>query len=400
MIELSHMHIHQRNEVIDTRNKVYRLALDLDMKMNSATYFATLVSEVLHALLLEQKSAEVKLVFTKDRGLYLWHVLVSSTEEIYYRLQQKAIFRDICFRVLDNQQSYIELTLTIMAPSFKPTDVFLQEERERLIQQSSGEMLQEIRQKNLALSKALQDLKTSSSMIQTEKMRVLGGMTAGVAHELNNPMMGILNFIEYAIKHTAKDDRRYRPLVDALREVNRCQDIISNLLTFARMKAEVEEEFSTIVPSVLFERILQLHAYKLRSENILIVKHYPKNEPAVRMRVNKMQQVILNLVTNAVDAMSKSLKKELTLISEVNEENAVLSVSDTGSGIDEETLDKIFEPFFTTKQAGQGTGLGLAVTKSIIEEQNGQLTCQTKVGEGTCFTVILPINKKGQEPPS
>ena len=231
-----------------------------------------------------------------------------------------------------------------------------------------------------------------------KKCRItLGSMTAGVAHELNNPMMGILNFIQYAIKHTSEDDRRYRPLMDALREVNRCQDIISNLLTFSRMKAEGEEEFAMIKPSELFERILQLQAYKLRSANIQFIKLIPPNEPVCEMKIYKMQQVILNLVTNAIDAMKNSEKRELTLRIEANKKNVTLSVSDTGTGMDEETQDKIFEPFFTTKHTGQGTGLGLAVSKSIIEEHHGSLACWSKIGEGTCFIVKFPMKQEISE---
>ena len=346
MIELSRMSIHHYNDVIEARKKIYCLAQDLFLNSNDATYFAILASELLHALLVEQKSADLKLAFTKTGGYYHLNVFISSTEPTYHLLKKAAIFHDMHYRLLDNQQLY---------------------------------------------------LKTSSEMIQTEKMRALGSMTAGVAHELNNPMMGILNFIQYAIKHTKEDDRRYEPLVDAEREVRRCQDIITNLLTFSRVKAEGEEEFSLIKPSVLFDRIVQLHTYKLRSTNIHVNKHYPKDEAAVRMKVNKMQQVILNLVTNAIDAMKDCEKKELTLIVDIGKENVTLGVYDTGPGIDEETLDKIFEPFFTTKKAGQGTGLGLAVSRSIIEEHRGVLNCQSKVGEGARFIVTLPIHQQTHE---
>ena len=361
--------------------------------MNEATYFATLASELLHALLLKQESAELKLAFTKEGGYYYFNVLIGSTELVYQLLKKMPMLHEVRYRLLENKQFHVELSIKIIDPLFMPNESFIQTERERLIQQSSGEMLQEIRKKNSELNKALQDLKTSSEMIQTEKMRALGAMTAGVAHELNNPMMGVLNFIQYAIKHTNLDDRRYVPLVDAEHEVRRCQDIITNLLTFSRVKAEGEEEYSLIKPSVLFDRILQLHTYKLRSMNIQVIKHYLTDEQAVRMKVNKMQQVILNLITNAIDAMSEGDRRELTLCVDVDEEKATLGVYDTGPGIDEETLDKIFEPFFTTKKAGEGTGLGLAVSKGIVEEHRGVLNCQSTLGEGTCFTVILPTQQ-------
>ena len=391
MIELSRMHITDYNGVIETRRKVYYLALDLQLSTHTATCLATFASEILNAILVEQKSLDVTFAFSKERGYYQLHLFISCPEATYQRLKAMYIFRDIHFCVFDNQQSYIELKTMISDPSFIPNESFLQNERERLIQQSSGEMLQEIRQKNRALHQALHDLEASSAMIQTEKMRALGSMTAGVAHELNNPMMGILNFIQYAIKHTDEQDRRYRPLIDAEREVLRCQDIITNLLTFSRMEAEGEEAFAMIKPSVLFERILKLLTYRLQSTNIHIHRHFPKSEPEIKMKVNKIQQVILNLITNAIDAMQDREKKELTLTIKSNTERVLMTVCDTGSGIDEETLDRMFDPFFTTKKAGEGTGLGLSVSRSIIEEHSGHLTYETKLGRGSCFTVTLPI---------
>lgn len=389
MIEFSTLPIHRVDEIIEARKKIYYLALDLEMSLHMATYLATLTSETLQFLLCEQKTTSVKLAFTKELGHYYFHILISCSGESQRRLEKVGNYRNRWLFMMNKEQSYLELKSKIPSFSFIPNDAFLKEERERLIQQSTGEMLQEIRQKNRELNKALHDLKASTEMIQTEKMRALGSMTAGVAHELNNPMMGIMNFIQYAIKHTDVNDRRYRPLEDALREVNRCQDIISNLLTFARMKAEGEEAFSAIKLSILFERILQLHSYKLKSTNIEIIRKYSKEEPQVRIKENKMQQVILNLITNAIDAMQNSEKKELILTIEPHLNEMLFSVADTGSGIDEETLDKIFEPFFTTKATGAGTGLGLAVTKSIIDEHQGTISCQSDVGKGTCFTVTL-----------
>jgi signal transduction histidine kinase len=397
MIELSSIQVSCYDDVIETRNKVFRLALDLDVSINASTRLATLVSEVLDTALVEVKTTNVKFVFTKDRGFYYLHIYIACTKAIYMKFKQVSIFKNIKFQSLDDQKPFMELTLRVMDENFIPNEEFLQEERERLIQQSSGEMLQEIRRKNLDLTKAIEDLKNSSQTIQVEKMRALGSMTAGVAHELNNPMMGIMNFVQYAIKHTDEDDRKYRPLVDAEREIKRCQEIITNLLTFSRMKAEGEEGYAQIKPSLLFERTIKLQSYKIRSVDVTIKKHFPKEEPNMEIKVNNVQQVILNLVTNAIDAMKKCDKRELDLTITLDEKNAAFKVQDTGTGMDEETQDKIFEPFFTTKQTGEGTGLGLAVSKSIIEQHHGTLECQSVVGEGTSFIVTLPIERQNED---
>lgn len=386
MIDFMTLIIDKPDLIILARNKIYCWVIDLKIPPNKATYFALLISELLTRVLLKQHSTKVRLVFQKELGHYQAHVLIQCSKEVFKEFKTPEILETILYK-----DDSIHLFLTIPDTSFMPDEEFLQNERERLIQQSSGEMLQEIKQKNAELQQALQDLKTSSDMIQAEKMRALGGMTAGVAHELNNPMMGILNFIQYALKHTEEGDRRYQPLLDAEREVKRCQDIISNLLTFSRLKAEGEEEFSFIKPSELLERILLLHAYKLRSHNINIIRKFPTEEPPIRIKVHKMQQVILNLITNAIDSMQHAATKDLTLFIEFKKTEVIIAVSDSGTGIDEETLDRIFDPFFTTKQTGQGTGLGLSVSQSIVEEHGGKLTCESILGAGAKFTVTLPF---------
>ncbi len=391
MIELSSLHIKRYDSVIEARNKVYTLVLDLEARSSVATRLSSLVSEILRSILKQQKTTNVKLAFTKSAGNYYCCILISCAEETYSKFKDNLFFKDVILNFQKHDEPVLEIKLKIMNKQFIPNDDFLTSERERLIQQSGTEMLQEIKRKNKELSKAINDLKSSSNMIQTEKMRALGGLTAGVAHELNNPMMGILNFIQYAIKHTDEDDRKYNPLLDAEREIRRCQSIIDNLLTFSRLKAEGEENFSEDKLSSLCERILQLYSYKIRSANINVIKNFPTQEPTVHLKTNKFQQVILNFVTNAIDAMRESKKRDLTF-SVVDCENKIeLHVADSGPGIDEETMDKIFDPFFTTKETGQGTGLGLAVSQSIIEEHNGTLKCQSTLGQGTCFTVGLPL---------
>ncbi len=397
MIELTRIKIKNYDDIIVMRNKLYKLAFDLKLITNTVTRLAAFVSETSYQLLRDLGETAVHFSFSKESGDYYFHVFVLCPKEMYSRFERNEAFRGVDLCLLEEGQSALDLKLKIVDGNFKPSDEFLREERERLIQQSNSEMVHEINRKNIELMKALENLKNSSHLIQTEKMRALGTMTAGVAHELNNPMMGILNFIQYAIKHTEKEDRRYQPLMDAEREVNRCQEIITNLLTFSRMKAEGKEELSKVKTSVLFDRVLSLQTYKLRQLNVTIIKNFPTEEPVLEMKENGIQQVILNLINNAMDAMKSSQKKELRLAIIPHENELELQVSDTGSGMDEETMDNLYEPFFTTKPAGQGTGLGLSVSKSIIDEHQGRLSCQSKVGEGTLFSITLPIDRKANE---
>ena len=396
MIELSKINVMDYDNIIEMRNKIYRLAKDLQVKPLATTNLATLASEILAYNLKNKKTLQVILAFTKEGGAYYLNILLESSEDAFNKYRNKCLYSETCQDEINNKK-YFKLIIQIKDSSFIPDKKFLQDERERLIQQSSSEMLYEIRRKNAELNKALQDLKSSGEMIHVEKMRALGGLTAGVAHELNNPMMGILNFVQYAIKHTDEEDRKYRPLVDAEREVKRCQDIISNLLTFSRMKAEGEEEFAGIKLSTLCDRIIQLLAYKIRSANVNVKQDMPHNVPNINIKINKMQQVILNIAANAIDAMQDCEQKELTFQISSNKNQVTLQIIDTGSGMDEETTDKIFEPFYTTKETGKGTGLGLAVSQSIIEDHKGSLYCKSKLGKGTTFIIEIPICEDTQE---
>lgn len=391
MVELSKIKIDSHDRIIETRNKIYRLAKDLEIKPITTTSIATLTSEVLHTNLKENLSSQVVLGFSKHNGFYYLNILIECPEKIYASFANKHVPCQKSFTA-ENDKTYFKISEKIQNDNFVPNKEFIQEEQERLIQQSSSEMLHEIRRKNEELSKALRDLKSSGEIIQVEKMRALGGLTAGVAHELNNPMMGILNFVQYAIKHTDENDRKYRPLVDAEREVKRCQDIISNLLTFSRMKAEGEEDFAEIKISTIYDRVIQLLAYKIKTHNVNVQVIIPDNEPEIKIKINKIQQVILNIVANAIDAMQDSAQKDLTFKVTVNADSLILEITDTGSGMDEETIDKIFEPFYTTKETGKGTGLGLAVSQSIIEEHQGSLYCKSKPGKGTSFIIQIPMH--------
>jgi signal transduction histidine kinase len=394
MIELTRVNIDSYSQVIETRNKVFCLMRDLDINQNAATRLTSRISETIRLVLLREKLVTVILGFTKSEGHYYMHVYISYSDNVSKAYEQNEIFMTGEKSMLEDKINYLDFSCKVKDSSFIPNADFLEDERQRLIKESSGEMLREIKQKNMELTKAIEDLKNSGRMIQTEKMRALGSMTAGVAHELNNPMMGILNFIQYCIKHTEEDDRRYQVLMDSEREVVRCQEIITNLLTFSRMKEEGDEGSSSIKPSELFERVIQLVQYKTRETNVKIETDFPAEEMEIFIKINNMQQVLLNLVTNAIDAMKELEERHLKLSIRFEEEKVRMLVKDSGTGMDEETIDKIFEPFFTTKKTGEGTGLGLAVSQSIIEQHKGSLMCESRLGEGTTFIISLPINKQ------
>jgi PAS domain S-box-containing protein len=235
---------------------------------------------------------------------------------------------------------------------------------------------------------------SQAHLIQAEKLGALGTMTAGIAHELNNPMMGMLNFIQYCLKHTEKSDRRYSILEDAERETKRCSDIVKNLLTFSRMESEGEEEYEKVPIKRIIDRVTNLLTYRIEKENVTLKQHMAKETPEIWIKISNIQQVFLNLVGNALDAVKESTKKEIHLRVEPNKEYVHVSVSDSGCGIEPKIFNRIFDPFFTTKSPGRGTGLGLSVCQSIIKNHGGDILCDSEAGKGTKFTVLLPVERK------
>jgi len=239
--------------------------------------------------------------------------------------------------------------------------------------------------------------KMQAQLVQTEKMSALGTMAAGVAHELLNPMMGMLNFTQYCLKHTAEGDSRYPVLQDMERETRRCADIVGNLTTFSRIGKQDEGGYQKESFTIIIDRVVKLLSYRIEKEHVLLTQHVAENTPKIWMEVNSMQQVLLNLISNALDALMESQKKEIHIEVYREDDFVQLIVTDSGCGLAPENLEKIYDPFFTTKPIGQGTGLGLTTSRSIIESHGGDITCESKLGVGTIFKVLLPAKTKGGE---
>ena len=248
------------------------------------------------------------------------------------------------------------------------------------------------------LHKTIENFKSSQSqLIQASKMSAVGTMTAGIAHELNNPMMGIINFIQYVLKHTDKKDKRYKVLEDAEREVGRASSIVKNLLSFSHMEEKGAEESQKESCDVVINRVIDLIAYRIESQNVSLNRHTEEGTPEIWMNTNNIQQVFFNLINNALQAVEESKKKEISVNMGRSGEFVETTITDSGIGIAPENLDKIFDLFYTTKPAGQGLGLGLSTTYSIIKSHGGEITCKSELGKGTTFKVLLPIERKIQK---
>jgi len=226
-------------------------------------------------------------------------------------------------------------------------------------------------------------------LLQSEKMSSVGQLVSGVAHELNNPLTGVMGFAQLLLLRDLDETAR-RQVETIYAEAERASKIVSNLLTFARRRRAQKEPANI---NELLERVLELRQYDLRVHNINIDLHLDDAMPETMADANQIQQVFLNIIINAEQAMRPDDGREGTLRIETRARGdaIVASFRDSGAGMSAETVRRIFDPFFTTKEAGEGTGLGLTISYGIIEDHGGRIWAESQVGRGTTFFVELPV---------
>jgi PAS domain S-box-containing protein len=226
-----------------------------------------------------------------------------------------------------------------------------------------------------------------SHLVRTEKMSSLGRLAAGIAHEINNPLGGILIYTHLLIEDTPADDPRTANLKKILRESERCKEIVKSLLGFAREggKSESVLDMRQVLDDVLF--VLGGQAI---FHDVAVVKKYSQAVPPVKGDSIHIQQAVMNVILNGIQAMNGKGILTLSVSATPDGRDAQVSIADTGVGIPEKNLKSIFEPFFTTKDPGKGTGLGLWVTYGIIEKHGGRIDVKSEVGKGTEIIITLP----------
>jgi signal transduction histidine kinase/CheY-like chemotaxis protein len=231
---------------------------------------------------------------------------------------------------------------------------------------------------------------TKEQLIQAEKMTALGQLVAGVAHEINNPLTGIVGYSQLLMKQSFPPDVQKKLLTISL-EADRMSKIVRNLLAFARHHAP---EKKVLDLNRIIDETLALKGYHLRSRQIKVVKDLDPGLPKTLLDFNQMEQILINLLNNAEQAMIEARRgRTITLKTRVVESRIELRVSDDGPGISQEIQERIFEPFFTTKKEGSGTGLGLSLCYGIVEEHGGKIRVESQPGEGATFIVDLPITE-------
>lgn len=252
-----------------------------------------------------------------------------------------------------------------------------------------NQMTENIRQSRAKIEKTVETLKsTQAQLIQSEKLSAVGEFVAGVAHELNNPLAAVVGFSEM-LKDNDVDtkNRRYLDMIN--KAALRCQKIVQSLLSFARRHQPERKPMSV---NSMVEAVLEMLNYQLRTSNIEVVTQLDPSVPVVMADGHQIQQVLLNVINNARQAMeSRQSGGQIRIVTETTGENVRIVIQDNGPGISPENLRKIFDPFFTTKQVGQGTGLGLSLCYGIIKEHGGNITPSSRLGEGATFTIDLPV---------
>jgi two-component system cell cycle sensor histidine kinase/response regulator CckA len=230
-----------------------------------------------------------------------------------------------------------------------------------------------------------------NQLLQAEKMAALGQTISGVAHELNNPLATILSWAERLSDRPSLEDPVRRGLETILSESERAARIVRNLLTFARKRQTTR---AMVDVNQVVRETLALRSYEQRVTNITVIEALAAGLPQVFADGHQVQQVLLNLIINAEQAMLAAHGRGTIVLRtwhDPDQETVILEINDDGPGIPTDLQPKIFDPFFTTKEVGKGTGLGLTVAYAIVQEHGGRIRLESRIGSGASFYVELPV---------
>ncbi|MFH0777988.1 MAG: cache domain-containing protein, partial [Candidatus Eisenbacteria bacterium] len=233
---------------------------------------------------------------------------------------------------------------------------------------------------------------TSRQLNQSAKLASIGRLAAGIAHEINNPLTGVLTFAHLLHQKPGMDQQSKEDLNIIVRETTRVRGIVQGLLNFAR---ESPPQRQMLDMNDIMKQTMTLVCSQREFHKVVVVENFAANLPLTSGDKNQLQQVFLNLSLNACEAMERG--GTLTITTAAKDNRVVISFADTGCGIREEHLEDIFEPFFTTKGATKGTGLGLSVSYGIIQRHGGSIDVKSKIGAGSTFTITLPIESPEEE---
>jgi PAS domain S-box-containing protein len=304
---------------------------------------------------------------------------------------------------MDGKPRYTELTIFPIWEKKGKISKFIEISRDITKRKSDEKKTQDYLMK--MVEERTRQLKESHErLLHQDKMASLGKLSSAVVHEINNPVAGILNLVMLSQRILKEDEikeseldlfRRYLGLMET--ETRRIGRIVGNLLTFARQS---KIEFVRFDLNELIEQTLILNSNLLKLNRIRVIEELERNLPLIRGSEDQIKQVVMNLLSNAVESMANVPKKWLTIrtFSKEPGKTVGIEIMDTGTGIPRERISKIFEPFYTTKKKGKGVGLGLSVVYGIIQEHGGRIYVDSTPGKGTSFSITLfedpPLEKK------
>jgi signal transduction histidine kinase len=228
-------------------------------------------------------------------------------------------------------------------------------------------------------------------LVQTEKLASMGQISAGVAHEINNPLGTILLYSHMLLKQLSEEDDRREDFEMIANEATRCKTIVRGLLDFAR-QSRISKTPTDL--TALVQEAMMLTAHRAQEAQVTVSSTIPEDLPIMMIDGDQIKQMLINLINNGIDAINGSPgPREVTLKVGLNTRKTAftLEVSDTGCGISQENQSKLFTPFFTTKEMGKGTGLGLAITYGVVKMHSGDISVESEEGHGATFFISIPL---------
>lgn len=330
-------------------------------------------------IIIFNKSAENLLGYTREEAITSLHVTKIYPEGLAKEIMKK--LRANKGRITPSQFTVVSKTGEHI-PVILSAALLYDEDNEEI---ASFGIFYDLRER-IKIEKQLQE--TYVQLLQSEKMASLGKLGAGIAHEINNPLGGILIFAQMMLEELPEDDPHRDDLKRIIEETIRCKEIVKGLLEFSHQTSDkmIMTDLNRIV-----RKTIKLLENQVLFHNIKIIERLDPNLPQIMADPSQLNQVVTNIVFNAAEAMDGHGVLIITTRVCFEKNLVLLEFTDTGPGIPEEILPKIFDPFFTTKEVGKGTGLGLSTSYGIIEKHKGKILVNSKIGEGTTFIIELPI---------
>ena len=356
-----------------------------------------------YALLAEQKQAlEMRVIKGEERRRALMHIL-SDLNMLNRKLadQRKAMIHILAD--YEHDRSHLEKQTERLDNSRRALMHILQDSHQSNLRLENSRkamihIMSDLKETTAEVQRREQELREKQEqLIQAGKLATLGELTTGVAHELNNPLNNIGLFIGNAIDlielgmTDTQPDRITHELASAMQQVRKATEIISHLRTFGRAASV---SYEPVVLSQVIRNSISLMREQLRLRQIEVRLNFTDEELAVIGNAIQLEQVFINLLTNARDALAEMPRKIITITYTRSEDSVELSFCDTGPGVPPGLEQRIFDPFFTTKEVGAGTGLGLSITYGIIKEHQGTIVIDNHPGEGANFLIQLPLKRE------